>query len=300
MTVLDAESAALIAAQTLRERALAVRLGQEFGNLDAYRRILRRVEIDADDAPRLRDFYALYEGIFTLAEERESFEGFETVLRFNADLRLQAEFGPFRELVTLVYEPGRSGPVGAANFILYAYPTTLGGFQGSAQLNFLCVDEERRGAGIAGVLLADLDRRVAAFARAHARIAASKTFITCEQNNPERMTDEELRADARAALIDPHQRLSWWRARGYRKLDFPYRQPPLDPERKPCNYVDYFVRLQQEVGHTQSSIPSVVLVEHIRRYFYVSIGKFDFDMSKNPEWLLQIVILKRNNHINVL
>jgi hypothetical protein len=299
MSHLDAATKELLAAQKAREQALAARLSKSRGGLEDYRRYLRIVEIDGADDQRLHDFYALYARVFTLEEEREPLEGLQTVLRLNDDAELQSSFGPFREVIVLILEQGRPEPIGATNLILFAYPDTLDGYQGSAHLNFICVDEERRGAAVAGLLLADLDARAIGFARRHSTNDQSGVFITIEQNDPKRMTAKELRQDARAALIDPYDRLEWWRRCGYRKLDFVYRQPPLSPKHRACEYLDLYIRNLKMNRRGPTALPSDVLREHLRRYFFVSVGKFEIDMSGNAQWLQQERELRKLQSISI-
>lgn len=257
--------------------------------------------VEADDV-RLPAFYDLYAGIFTLEEEREPIEGFAKVLRFNHEVSVQAQFGPLREMVTIATEPSTGRIIGGANHVLYAYGETLAktsGYVASAQLNFLCVDPGFRGLGIAGRLLSELYRKLDLFAQEHGYPEGSPAFVTCEQNNPARMTPEQLEDDLRAAGMDPYERRLWWRKRGYRQLLFDYCQPALSPEHEPCRYIDYFVRTQGATASEPDNLPSSVLREHLRRFFFVSVGKFEVDMSREPNWLHQQATLEAVEAIGI-
>src|SRR5262249_10847017 len=140
---------------------------------------------------------------------------------------------------------------------------------------------------------AKLDR----YAREH-QAAGAPSFVTCEQNNPDRMTHEQLDEDLKAALIDPRERMAWWRRRGYRKLGFDYCQPPLSPDHEACTYIDYFVRFSG--SETHDSLPAGVLLEHLRRFFYVSVGKFERDMDEEPNWMRQRDQLAKAREVKVL
>jgi hypothetical protein len=117
--------------------------------------------------------------------------------------------------------------------------------------------------------------------------AGNKFFITCEQNNPSRMSAEQLQEDFEAGGIVPAARLKWWQKKGYRRLDFRYEQPPLYPGADPCTYLDYYARVSDESRSGIDSTASAILLEHLRRFFFVSVGKFAFDMSNNSQWLQQ-------------
>jgi hypothetical protein len=42
-----------------------------------------------------------------------------------------------------------------------------------------------------------------------------------------------------------------------------------------------------------------VLREHLRRYFFVSVGKFEIDMSGNAQWLQQERELRKLQSISI-
>ncbi|HET9395619.1 MAG TPA: hypothetical protein VFO36_06145, partial [Nitrospiraceae bacterium] len=150
-----------------------------------------------------------------------------------------------------------------------------------------------------GRLLAHLDERMRGFIAARAPHAAKAFFVTCEQNDPSRMSADQLEDDLKAAGIAPATRLAWWRKRGYRRLDFRYEQPPLHPDADPCTYLDYYARLSDGEPSANDSIGSAVLIEHLRRFFFVSVGKFAFDMNKNPQWLRQKRELEHREEIRL-
>ena len=242
--------------------------------------------VHADDA-RLQAFYDLYSRIFTLSEEREPIEGFRTVLRLSHDKTVAREFGPLSERITLAIDNATGAVAGATNFIYYGFG---GGWDlydvaGSCQLNFICVDQAHRTRGIAPLLLRDMEEKLAAFAREKVPQSHGYLFITCEQNNPHRMTPDQLSADIRDSGMQPNDRLAWWMRRGYRRLDFSYRQPPLNASLKACTYLDYYIRFPD--NKDRATLPAAILAEHLRRFFFVSVGKLEIDMNANPEWIAQ-------------
>ena len=259
-----------------------------YGSVADYLAALRLFDIATPGSSHLREFYELYRRVFTLEEERETIDGFAKVLAFNSDRKVQAAFGPFREQITVAIDPITSRIVGAANFVVYAYdaPFAALGYRASAQLNFLCVEEAYRGLGIAGFLLSDMYRELGLFAPD----CAGRLFITCEQNNPDRMTPEQLEQDRQAAQIDPEARRAWWRRQGYLRLMFDYCQPPLRSGQAPCRYIDLFIKTLPDGA---GDIPAPLLIEHLRRFFTVSVGKFETDMATEPDWLLQKQALER-------
>jgi GNAT superfamily N-acetyltransferase len=273
--------------QRARQVAFRANVTDAKGSSAGFLARLALSDITSGDDARIEKFYELYSAVFTLEEEREPIDGFRTVLDLNTDARVIKDFGPLREQVTVAQDPsGRI--VGAANYILYAHDEAAArryGYAVSSQLNFLCVDQNYRGAGIAQYLLEDLYRKVGLYAAEQGRAGAG--FITCEQNNPARMTAEQLEEDMAAALIDPYERMRWWRARGFAKLDFDYCQPALNPGQEPCTYIDFFVRFVGGGANERRFLPAPPLIDHLRRYFFVSVGKFEQDMNRDPTWTRQ-------------
>jgi len=267
-----------------RSRLTADSIVSEFGSSAAYRTGLLLQTIDTPSDSHLPEFYGLYEQVFTLPDEREPLEGFTAVLALNEDAAAQREFGPFHESMLVARDPLSLEIVAAVNFTLYAYPDLVYAFDASCQMHFLMVREDMRGLGIGSYLIGEVEKAIVSFAQTHCDLPHPRAFLTCEQNNPAHMTRDETLADARAALIHPYARMDWWRERGFGRLDFRYMQPPLSPDHAPCTYLDYYARLSSATPDIITSIPSDVLIEHLRRFFFVSVGKLAFDMNANPQW----------------
>jgi ribosomal protein S18 acetylase RimI-like enzyme len=291
---------ALIDQQRKRQLAARSRIKAAHGSLKSYISKLEFIDIDRSRSPLLQDFYALYEKAFSLAEEREPLSGFETVLAFNQHAQVQAGFGPFYEAITIVRD--YKTVIAAANYTIMSYRSPQRariGFDGSCQLNFICVDKTVRGVGLARALLNHVDTRISDVVSSETAAAAPRVFITCEQNNPARMTQKQIETDAAAALIDPLERTRWWSKLEFSRLDFPYEQPPLSVQHQPCAYIDYYVRIPNEDMGSRRSFQTRPLLEHLRRFFFVCVGKFDIDMTRNEEWLRQKKYLEEREHVPV-
>jgi GNAT superfamily N-acetyltransferase len=292
----------LIAAQKQRQDEGRARIAADHSSIENYRQSLVYQHFDQPESPLLEPFYALYQKIFSLEEEQEPIEGFQTVLRLNWDSEAQRCCGPVYEVVTIVTDPQSGKLIGAANYTIFSYPeadSSPESFDGSCQLNFLCIDFDYRGIGLGSHLLDMLETNVRERVTATTGRAMPRLFFTCEQNNPTRMTPDQIDADAVAALIEPYERLRWWAKRGYARLGFAYEQPPLSPDHEPCSYIDYYIRIPADPIETRTSFPSMPLLEHLRRFFFFSVGKFSTDMETNPQWLEQRDELSRNRVIPV-
>lgn len=283
---LAAQTIETINQQKQRESRFRARIISHFGSTTAFVDSLHVTVFDSPAAPFLTAFYALYERCFPLEEERESIEGFAKVLALNRDAQAQATSGPSEEYVAVALSSQTGRVIGASNYILMPYGRALAsssGFDGSCQLNFLCVDPDHRGAGIARRLLhlvrEHCDRRFAFPSRRN----VPSWFITIEQNNPDRMSAKQIEDDAIAALIDPSDRSQWWHKNGFRKLALNYVQPPLSEAHEPCTYIDYFA----QANATHQYLPAIALLEHLRRFFFLSVGKLEVDMEANEAWQMQ-------------
>jgi GNAT superfamily N-acetyltransferase len=254
------------------------------------------LEVSEPNDAILEPFYDLYSQVFTLEEEREPIEAFRAILDMNSRKDVQCDFGPYCEYITVAKAPD-DRVIALANYILYAYPGKANEFSGSSQLNFICVAPDVRGQGIAAHLLRFLEKRVGEFASAHTGDPSPRAFITIEQNNASRMTREQRECDEAAAGISSERRNTWWRRQGYRQLEFPYVQPPLSKDQEACRYIDYYARLIGVGSAEINSLPAAQLLEHLRRYFFVSVGKFEFDMAACKEWREQKAFLESTKRI---
>ncbi len=300
---LSTETRALIDAQRARQEDVRQQIVSAYGSIAGYLGSMVTEMIEEPSPDLLKPFYALYERSFPLAEEREPLSGFTSVLAFNTNQQVQGLFGPTREVVMALRAPGSDVVVAAANYMIMMYPgpqRPYFGFDGSCQLNFLCVDAELRGMGFAQRLLDQLDLEVRRVVAEATGVAEPDLFFTIEQNNPARMTSGQIEEDAAAALIDPLERMRWWAKRGYRKLEFEYEQPPLSPDHKPCSYIDYFVRFPKARSSSTPALPASALLEHLRRFFFVGVGKFEIDMKRNAQWIRQKADLESRSAVPIV
>ena len=216
---------------------------------------------------------------------------------------MQTHSGPFYEAITIVRGHGGQKVVAAANYTIMSYPgrqRAVVGFDGSCQLNFICVDKTLRGVGLAQALLSHINAKITDVVSSETGVAAPRIFITCELNNPARMTAEQIETDAAAALLDPLQRKQWWSNRDFARLDFPYEQPPLSAQHQPCAYIDCYLRIPDDDMRNIRSFKTAPLLEHLRRFFFCCVGKFEIDMTRNEQWLRQQKYLEERDVIPIL
>lgn len=66
-----------------------------------------------------------------------------------------------------------------------------------------------------------------------------------EVNDPQLMTPAEIKLDTEGSM-DPSRRVKYWDRSGYSAIEFPYGQPPLGGQSKPCNYMTLVVKFFQD------------------------------------------------------
>ena len=64
--------------------------------------------------------------------------------------------------------------------------------------------------------------------------------------------------------------------------------------------LNYYARIPGGTGGQVKSISASVLAEHLRCFFFVSVGKLAIDMNVNPEWLKQKHYLSGRSEIPLL
>lgn len=270
---------AIASATRLARESRAIYL-ERHGSPDQLFASLKLELIDSPGDANLSRFYWLYETIFTLPEERESFEGFEQVFGFNRDTRLLKRFGFFHESAICASDPASGQLVAAVSVVTYEMPMAVRaatGVDGTGHVVYLFVRPDFRMLGIASRLMRVMKRycnnlllgRRGMDALMSPAGVEKKIYYLCEQNAPEKMTAAEYLADGTHAGIDQCDRLVWWLDQGYRRLDFRYVQPPLDAATGPCTNLT----LNAEVEPDRQSLPSALVQAHLERFFSISVLK---------------------------
>lgn len=270
---------AIAAATRLAQQSREVQL-ERHGSAEKVFASMRLDLIDGSGSHHLKRFYELYEKIFTLPDERESYEGFDEVFGFNRDERLLSRFGFFDESALCVSDGETNELVAAVNFTTYEMPSdvrTATGVDGSSHVVYLFVRPDFRMLGVASRLMRVMKQysenllqgRRGMDAVTSTPTLGKKIYRVCEQNAPEKMTLVEYIKDNQHAKIDQCERLIWWLNQGYRRLDFRYVQPPLDATKEPCTSLT----LNIEVDPAQKSVPSVLVRAHLERFLSISVLK---------------------------
>ena len=197
---------------------------------------------------RFLELYFLYRSIFTDKNEAENFDGINAGLELNSNKQLQKQYGKFKECWVAAIEDGKV--IGGINYTVFKIPSLD---ITTAHINYLFTLKEYRGKGI-GTSLVN-----------HIKETSNPKYIFCEQNDPEKMSPEEIQEHLKSSGISAEARNEWWAMRGFVKLNFTYIQPPLTED-------DDFA-----TGMFLSSCPATtdvkVVKEHLRRFFYISVLK---------------------------
>jgi GNAT superfamily N-acetyltransferase len=240
---------------------------------------------------RLKKVYSLYLKLFTLTEERESYEGFESVLELMDKEFLFDTYGKWEEGWIVLEDPDSGIVIGALNFDNFSTPGHIlsnYSISGTCHIIYLFVHPSFRKLGVGKILLDLLYSRAEGFSQ------SKNVIYFCEQNNPELMDKSSYSKDKIGSEIDPKERLKWWENRGYHVLDFRYVQPSLEKGKKPCKWLTLNVRSED-----RSCIPSEIIIEHLKRFFEISIFKGK-DATNDETFAMQIEELMKKKEIKII
>ncbi|WP_202839792.1 GNAT family N-acetyltransferase [Luteimonas saliphila] len=229
-------------------------------------------------------FFAAYDHAFVLPDEKEGRDGFLACLALNhgdAQTRLLARFGPFREWVLVAERDG--DVVGGANFICHAVAAHDGAPQLAMNLNYVFVTPAHRGRGHLRDMVA-ASRRLArmSFAGAGADADTLSLRMFIELNDPLLMEADAYALDNAVAGIDQFDRVAVWARLGARILDFPYLQPPLSKAQAADSGLMLGV-----VDAPGTTLDACVLGAHLERFFAISVLK-DGDPRAQPATRAQL------------
>ncbi len=273
---------AAVAEARARQNEVRLEVMNSFGDPALFRESLNLGMINRQghpDFPKLYDFYASF---FTLPDETETFEGFEATLALNTDPLFIERYGPHEETWLYLREPEQGQIIAGVDFSTYLLSENLQkayGFSGTNHIIYIFVKPEYRSLGIATYLLGLTEDYARKFC------GGGEVLFFCEQNAPELMTAEEYFSDNLNALIDQCERLKWWDRLGYKRLNFNYVQPPLNPGMEPCINLTFNVRAGK-----LNPIPSALVKAHLERFFVIAVFKGreaagDPDFERQISWL---------------
>lgn len=221
------------------------------------------------DSPILQTFFAGYDAVFVLPNEKEKHDGFAKCLSLNAGdsyLRLSQLYGAFREVVLVARDAAGGAVVGGANFI--AFPLRPGAEVLSINLNYVFTTAEQRRRGHFKRLVAAIGEVATGFFEPAGAELPRLMFI--EQNDPMQMSPSDYVRDTQHSGIDQMTRIHLWTALGAKIVDFPYVQPPLSPGQAPDESLIYAV-----LGAEGTALDACLLYEHLLRFFGISVLKGD-------------------------
>ena len=259
---------------------------EKYSSNEAFRDSLKIRFINRKGQEDFQTLYNFYLSFFCLPDETETFEGFEKTLELNTDKSLLQKYGNYEESwFYLSKEDGENEIVAGANFSVYSADKTLyetQGLKGTVHITYIFVENAYRSLGLAKYLLNLIEKYSEQFIGGEGQIA-----YFCEQNAPEMMSAEEYFSDNLCALVDQCDRLIWWDKTGFKRLNFNYIQPPLNPGQNPCTNLTLNVK-----SGLQLRFPAPVVSFHLERFFAIAVLKGS-DPMKDPTFVAQMEDLKR-------
>lgn len=239
---------------------------EKYKDADSFRKSLDLHFINRKDDQHFSGLYDFYSTFFCLPDETETLDGFEKVLDLNTDKNLLEKYGKFEEAWFYLRTKENNEMVAGVNFATYFANTDLRrkqDFCGTVHVTYIFVKNEYRNLGLANYLL----ELVYEYSRKFMGEAGSIVYF-CEQNAPEMMSATEYFEDNLCALVDQCDRLIWWDKRGYKRLDFNYVQPPLNPGQNPFNNLTLNVK-----SPFRSEIIGAIVAFHLERFFAIAVLK---------------------------
>jgi GNAT superfamily N-acetyltransferase len=180
-------------------------------------------QIDSPDDRDLRNLWALMNLTFP---DPNSVLGLDRMQEFLAANRPR---GARRFCVLVATDPARAGAVVGGSVFSYVARSNCGFSE------YILVDRLSRGTGL-GRLLFDA-RKVVLDSEAHAHGFDGCRGLFIEVDNPERVP-ADFAAIERETSLDAWERLRLFDHLGFRRVDVPYVQPPLAPDKQPIDYLD--------------------------------------------------------------
>lgn len=214
-----------------------------------------------------RQFFDGYDRAFVLPDEKEGAPGFKAALDLNhgaAYATLADKYGPFREICFTFHDQQRF--VGGANLFATAFRPHSGQALASSNLNYIYVDRLMRGRGYFAAMVSGLRRLVPDLFQFSS--SSSQALMFVEQNDPFRLSQAQYQLDTQTSGVDQFDRLAIWAKAGALIVDHPYVQPRLSEEQSP----DQTLTLSL-IGEPGSGLSACVLLEHLRRFFAISVLK---------------------------
>jgi len=255
----------------------------EYGNEFKFRKALKLKTINRAKQKDFKTLYAFYTSFFTLPEETETYKGFEATLALNTNNAHLIRYGNFEEAWIYAMLPESNEIIAGINFSLYAFDDKMKstyGYTGSAHIIYIFVKTAYRSLGLAKYLLETVDTYANNFFGNKGEV-----LYICEQNAPEKMSKEEYFLDNINAQIDQCDRLVWWDKLGYKRLDFDYVQPPLNPGQDACENLTLNAKVFEK-----RMLPAALISYHLERFFILAVFKgnekrIDDYYKKQMKWL---------------
>ncbi len=263
---------------------------RKYKTIDNFYGKLTFFQIDSPDSDQFLALYKFYASFFTLPDETETYDGFESTLRLNYDVNLHKLFGGFKESWLYVCYPKTDEIIAGINYSVYELDKTnlnKSEYAATGHVMYIFVKPMFRGLGLAKRLLVESENIAKCYLKENKSI-----LWFCEQNAPEKMSPDEYFADNLNALIDQCDRLIWWDKIGFKRLDFDYIQPALNPGHEACTNLTLNVKVSD-----QKRIASYLVKSHLERFFLIAVYKgfkerIDIYYEKQMELLDAVTYIK--------
>ncbi len=223
-------------------------------------------------------------------------DGFDRLFSFNDNADVQQRWGPMRLQFTYAYDPHEDRVVGGSTYVAMILPAAIAQESGLDVIYMgatLFVDTDQRGRGLA---LTVVDRREDAVARYAAGITGKPAeqinlLAIHEQNDPRKMTLEEIEADIEATGTHPCVRMIGSRREGWRTLDARFHYREIDsPGDEGIDYMSLCVK-GRGINPPPVTLPPSVIAHFLTTY--AARRHLGRDPSGDPKLIEQLDSLRR-------
>lgn len=202
--------------------------------------------IDDPNDPIWQTIYDKYCKSFLIEDERDPLESLRNSAAYNCD--------KYHDNTLILTKKGEIASVFMVAWIRATESCSFG------VGTYLFTDPAYRGLGLATLLVKQGELLVLKLAE-EAKTKLIGFFV--EVNNPLKMSHETLDIDNK--IMDPFQRIFFWKKRGYKKIDTDYEQPSLVPGGKAVPFLDLYFK--PGLPEFETGLPTDLFLTVVLSYF---------------------------------
>lgn len=288
-----------------------------YGSIDEFLNKVQFELITSPESPHIDTIYPIFETVFKNPLEKESADAIRFVLSDGFKEQFEGKMGEFNTSFIVARNPGTDDFIGGILFNNYTLPKEISrrtGAKGTNHIEYIFVEPSYKKTGLGQALynkmrhfshnkFSGMDAENALHRSERDSLIKSGIYFFADVEAPELVFQNESKdwyTQKPELLAEQLLRLAWWDKMGFKRVDFPFIQSPLEEGMEPCRIFSINVKYE---GLPQFSlnghISSDVVKEHIKKYLAINVLK-----GRNPEsdehYVKQMEILSKSPHLNTL